>query len=37
MSMLAEFSLAFPWYSWVCLGLLIVIVVVWKIQQNKQV
>jgi len=24
-----------PWYSWVCLGLLIVVLVLYKIQKNK--
>ena len=25
-----------PWYSWACLGLLIIVLVVYKIQKNKQ-
>ena len=26
-----------PWYSWVCLGLLVVVLIVYKIQKNKQI
>lgn len=25
-----------PWYSWACLGLLVVVLIVYKIQKNKQ-
>lgn len=28
--------LGLPWYSWACLVLLIVVLIVYKIQKNKQ-
>jgi len=26
-----------PWYSWICMALLIVVVIIWRIQRNKMV